>query len=93
MSALADRVVHVLSNACDLVFLLSERERVADGNISLEFAGRMLDNHLGEVRMSAFIEQNNTVVGLEELARQLADSRVPSYFTFIYDSSPGAPDL
>lgn len=84
MSALADRVVHVLSNACDLVFLLSERERVADGNISLEFAGRMLDNHLGEVRMSAFIEQNNTVVSLEELARQLADSRDGTLILYIH---------
>jgi hypothetical protein len=84
VSALADRVVHVLSNACDLVFLLSERERVADGNISLEFAGRMLDNHLGEVRMSAFIEQNNTVVGLEELARQLADSRDGTLILYIH---------
>ncbi len=84
MSALADRVVHVLSNACDLVFLLSERERVADGNISLEFAGRMLDNHLGEVRMSAFIEQNNAVVGLEELARQLADSRDGTLILYIH---------
>lgn len=84
MSALADRVVHVLSNARDLVFLLSERERVADGNISLEFAGRMLDNHLGEVRMSAFIEQNNTVVGLEELARQLADSRDGTLILYIH---------
>ena len=84
MSALADRVVHVLSNACDLVFLLSERERVADGNISLELAGRMLDNHLGEVRMSAFIEQNNTVVGLEELARQLADSRDGTLILYIH---------
>lgn len=84
MSALADRVVHVLSNACDLVLLLSERERVADGNISLEFAGRMLDNHLGEVRMSAFIKQNNTVVGLEELARQLADSRDGTLILYIH---------
>lgn len=84
MSALADRVVHVLSNACDLVFLLSERERVADGNISLEFAGRMLDNHLGEVWMSAFIKQNNTVVGLEELARQLADSRDGTLILYIH---------
>ena len=84
MSALADRVVHVLSNARDLVFLLSERERVADGNISLEFAGRMLDNHLGEVRMSAFIDQNNTVVGLEELARQLADSRDGTLILYIH---------
>ena len=84
MSALADRVVHVLSNARDLVFLLSERERVADGNISLEFAGRMLDYHLGEVRMRAFIEQNNTVVGLEELARQLADSRDGTLILYIH---------
>lgn len=84
MSALADRVVHVLSNACDLVFLLSERECVTDGNISLEFAGRMLDNHLGEVRMSAFIEQNNAVVGLEELARQLADSRDGTLILYIH---------
>lgn len=84
MSALADRVVYVLSNACDLVFLLSERERVADGNISLEFAGRMLDNHLGEVRMSAFIEQNNAVVGLKELARQLADSRDGTLILYIH---------
>lgn len=84
MSALADRVVHVLSNACDLVFLLSERERVADGNISLEFAGRMLDNHLGEVRMSAFIQQNNTVIGLEEFARQLADSRDGTLILYIH---------
>ena len=73
MTALADGVVCILADTHDLVFLLSDRQRVAGNEIAGQLAWRMLDDHLGEVRMCALVEQDDAVVALKEFACQLAD--------------------
>ena len=73
MPVFADGIVGVLADPCDLVFLLSNGERVTDGNILLQLARGMLDHHLGEVGMRAVVEQDHAAVRFKEFTRQLAD--------------------
>ena len=96
MSALTNRVVRVLTDAHDLVFLLADREGVTGGNVCCQLVRRMLNNHLGEIRMCALVEQDDAAVRLEEFARQLADGRDRNFVFYTHcnaspDRNPNFP--
>ena len=70
----ADVVVDRIADFLDRVLHTAHQELVALLDVLFEFARRMLDDHVREIRADALIEQDRTLVVLEERAREIADS-------------------